>query len=283
MILTDLILSSRINQRWCYSGLDSPQHCMNRKHFEQYPFTVDYQYNSRGFRDLEWPNDINELQSAIWCIGDSFTVGLGQPFEHIWPQVLSQKSNRRTINISLDGASNDWISRRTLDIISAVNPKNIVVMWTYVERREKIDEYWQQFYKKIRDPTWPDCEFLKDLESLPESIQWEIKNVFDFSPQGIDDCFRCRDAMASDEENFVNWKYCIDSVSTHPQIVHSVVPHFAHKTMNDSLNEQFWTYLLSHTTKQVGQFQNLDMARDYYHFGVLTSHWIVDQILPLLV
>jgi hypothetical protein len=36
----------------------------------------------------------------------------------------------------MDGASNQWISRKTIEIIKEVNPKNIIIMWSYTHRRE---------------------------------------------------------------------------------------------------------------------------------------------------
>ena len=139
MILPDLIIPTRVHQRWQYSGIDSLEYCHDKKHFLEYPYPVDYRFNSRGFRDTEWPESLQELQDAAWCVGDSFTVGLGQPYAHIWPQVLSRRLNRRTINVSMDGASNDWIYRRALQIHQEINPRLMIVMWSYTHRRESSD------------------------------------------------------------------------------------------------------------------------------------------------
>ena len=136
MILPDFILPSRANRQWKYSGLDSLDLCLDKKHFFSYPHTVEYKYNSRGFRDQEWPTDINELKKAIWCVGDSFTVGLGSPLEHTWAYQLSQKLNKRTINVSMDGASNEWIARKVLQLYETISPELIVIQWSYAHRRE---------------------------------------------------------------------------------------------------------------------------------------------------
>jgi hypothetical protein len=141
MILDDLKLPSRSNRCWKYSGLDSYDECIDKKHFLKYPYEINYDYNSRGFRDSEWPNSILDLSESIWCVGDSFTVGLGQPYEHIWPQILQKRLKKRTINISMDGASNDWILRRTKQIIDEVNPKKLIIMWSYLHRRENPNIY----------------------------------------------------------------------------------------------------------------------------------------------
>ena len=114
------------------SGSDSPEECLSKDHFLNYTKDISYNYNSRGFRDNEWPDDLSDV---IWCVGDSFTVGLGQPFKETWPQVLESKLGKRCINIGEDGCSNDIIQKRVIDIIEKYKPKLIVVMWTYLHRR----------------------------------------------------------------------------------------------------------------------------------------------------
>jgi hypothetical protein len=142
MILPDFILPSRVNQHWLYSGLDSIECCFDKKHFNLYPHAVEYKYNSRGFRDQEWPTDINELKQAVWCVGDSFTVGLGSPVEHTWPYQVSKQLGRRTINVSMDGASNMWIARKVIEIIESVSPELIIIQWSYTNRRENTNTDW---------------------------------------------------------------------------------------------------------------------------------------------
>jgi hypothetical protein len=136
MILPEVNIISNKNSISTHSGLDSAGRCLSKKHFQEYPHSITYQYNSRGFRDQEWPLDCSELSDAVWCIGDSFTAGIGSPLQFIWPQVLSKKLGCRTINISMDGASNDWISRIASKIIKEVNPSTIVILWSYFHRRE---------------------------------------------------------------------------------------------------------------------------------------------------
>jgi hypothetical protein len=136
MILPDFILPSRVNQRWQYSGIDSPENCNDKQYFQSYPHAIEYCYNSRGYRDQEWPTELLELQNSIWCIGDSFTVGLGNPIEHTWPYILQQQTSQRTINVSMDGASNEWMARKIKRIVEVIAPKTIVVQWSYFPRRE---------------------------------------------------------------------------------------------------------------------------------------------------
>ena len=139
LVLTDLRLESRARQHWTESGIDSRARCLDRRHFDQYPYPVEYQYNSRGFRDQEWPRTLREMNSSIWCVGDSFTVGLGSPVEHTWWYQLGLILGVRTVNVSMDGASNDWISRRAQQIILELAPRAVVVHWSYIERRENAE------------------------------------------------------------------------------------------------------------------------------------------------
>jgi hypothetical protein len=128
-----LNIPSRINL--CVSitsGLDSLEFCLNKEHFLNYQKKIKYKYNSQGFRDAEWPND---LSNVIWCVGDSFTVGLGQPFEETWPQMLERRTGKRCLNLGEDGCSNDTIALRAQEIYKLHNPKLIVVMWSYFQRR----------------------------------------------------------------------------------------------------------------------------------------------------
>lgn len=136
-VLPDLFLPRRQNQNWKFSGIDSRESCVNLDHFLNYPYSIDYQYNSRGFRDSEWPNSIQELQNSVWCLGDSFTVGIGVPIDHTWVKILEKKLSKRCINVSLDGGSNDWIARRAGQILSDVRPTTMIFHWSYIERREK--------------------------------------------------------------------------------------------------------------------------------------------------
>jgi len=131
-----LIVPKKINWISDYSGMDSLELCNNRQHFLNYSKKITYEYNSRGFRDTEWPEDLSEV---IWCVGDSFTVGIGQPHEETWPAMLQKKIGKSCINIGEDGCSNDTISLRIKKIYDLYKPKLIIVMWSYFHRRRTND------------------------------------------------------------------------------------------------------------------------------------------------
>lgn len=283
-VLPDLVISNRCNQRFDYVGLDSLAFCRNKKHFLNYNYEISYVFNSRGFRDHDWPDSIDELKQAVWCIGDSCTVGIGQPWQHTWTQVLSTKVQQRIINVSLEGASNDWISRRAKDIMTRIGPSHMIVMWSHIERREASkDQWWKITYNNIRGSNWPECNTISEIELLPSHIKLEIVNkhnvALPFNPTGIgDEKLISQDLKLNDDDNFTNWKKCVDNVAEYNNIIHTAVPNFS--GIEPKL--RFWTYLQQVTSKHSKPVKAIDIARDGFHFDILTSKNLVDDIIKLL-
>ena len=287
VILPDFVLSSRVNQCWKYAGLDSLEQCVNKQHFKQYPHHVNYQYNSRGFRDAEWPNSMEELQQAVWCVGDSFTVGLGSPINHTWPWLLQKESGLRTINISLDGASNNWIARKVIDILQIVQPKCIIIHWSYFNRRELSDTSLIDEDRRL--------QYLIDELELEHSLN--------------------------------NFQSCVDQISrynNHSKIMHSIIPK-GHLVAGNKEVQQVWTtwagvdwpqqvpecledipnfiieeiktlhgnwnliadyfYVnnrlknIMHNATYLGCIEQLDFARDGHHYDLLTAESFVRNII----
>lgn len=127
-----LVIDDKIKASGEYMSMDNPTDCLDKHHFNNYKKVISYDYNSRGFRDNEWPEDLSEV---VWCLGDSFTVGIGQPQSETWPAILEKKIKKRCLNLGEDGCSNDTIALRTKNIVDQFNPSLIVVMWSYFHRR----------------------------------------------------------------------------------------------------------------------------------------------------
>ena len=157
-----LIVTKKINWRSDYSGIDSLESCLDRQHFLNYSKKITYEYNSKGFRDHEWPEDLSD---AVWCVGDSFTVGLGQPYEETWPQILQKKIGKRCLNLGEDSCSNDTICSRVNEISKLYQPKLIVVMWSYMHRR-RVDNLDVHFDKNDFGLKNDIKNFLKNLNNL---------------------------------------------------------------------------------------------------------------------
>jgi hypothetical protein len=277
MILPDFILPSRVNQHWEYSGLDSIEHCLNKKHFKSYPHKIEYRYNSQGFRDAEWPDTLEELKNSIWCIGDSFTVGLGSPIEHTWPWLLQQQIGCRVINVSMDGASNNWIARQTNLIQKQISPVNIVIMWSYIHRRENKDCNLDDEQRRIYTIASTDVEDIDNLKSCFNLVK--NNNVTQLSvpdslpiinPQEIWNTIRGQD-----------WPLIAPNSVTEMLLL----PKFVQTELKEYFKlwdelQQLLEFLdkFRDLDSDIIKVKQLDRARDGHHFDIVTAQWVVDQI-----
>jgi hypothetical protein len=281
MILPDFILPSRVNQLWTESGIDSFEYCVNKQHFKSYSYPIEYQYNSRGFRDQEWPDTKKELQNAIWCVGDSFTVGIGSTLAHTWPYILQQKIGCRVINTSMDGASNDWIFRKSVDIINTLRPQALIIHWSYIERSEvsismAFADKWEKFYKCIRDSSWPESS---DFDLLPKHLQHKCVTY----PQGLwpitdEDriLMTSSDLIEIDIQRTLNYINNINQLYTNTKIIHSFIPNFLPRNYKKEVNAQLTM------SNVIPEFKQLDFARDYHHYDIQTSNYFTSEILKFL-
>lgn len=281
MILPDLILPSRINQRWKYSGIDSFDRCCDREHFKNYSIPIEYVYNSRGFRDKEWPADLTELQEAIWCIGDSFTAGIGQPFAHTWPNILAERINKRTINVSMDGASNDWICRRAMDIANEINPKTIVIMWSFIHRQEDSNYLLDDEHRRLFTTSQSHNEDLHKWLDQTNCVRG-ISNIVvqssipEFIPRQNN---QPHDLWQSVKGH--SWPSCPQNLSELEKL-----PQWIKKELKE-LHSCFdymksileWNDMIANLPADIIYVnERLDWARDHYHFDILTAKWVVDKI-----
>lgn len=286
MILPDLFLPSRANQQWLHSGIDSPCDALDRQHFNNYPHPVTYQYNSRGFRDAEWPTD---LSGAIWCLGDSFTVGLGAPLDHTWPQVLQRKLGTRTINVSMDGASNQWIARKARAILSEFQSSVMIIQWSFTTRREEpvedvVERRWQQFYNSVKDPSWPSVSY-QQKHTLSQAIQQELNELHNYESYKIespgDDERRIHVTRESTQQDIEDTVQCIRSLQpweSSTTIIHSFIPKFIDANHVD----YFFATIEPEINYCIRAFPVLDLSRDGYHYDLLTAQHFVADVIKLL-
>ena len=282
MILPDLILPSRVNQTWYYSGMDSLELCLDKKHFASYPHDITYQYNSRGFRDAEWPDTLEELKNAIWCVGDSFTVGIGSPLEYTWTYQVSQKLNTRTINVSMDGASNNWIARCVNLIQKEIDPKNIIVMWSYAHRRELENQNLNSEQRRLHFDKSNILEDLHNLESCMAMITHS--KIIQLAIPGY--------TPIADYQSVWQNIRGVDWPELMPSTLNELLA--LPKFVQTELKKKFklWTELQQSMEPQLLQsdleknfikVNRLDLARDAHHFDLITSQWVADQIMPRLL
>ena len=282
--MKSFIIPSKINSFYYYSGIDELDHCIDKQHFKQYPHEITYQYNGRGFRDEEWPTD---LHNAAWCIGDSYTVGVGNPRTHVWPYLLEKKSNLKTINVSMDGASNNWIARKAIELLNVIQPTVLILHWSFINRREEDvptvkEQFWQRFYNNIKDKSWPSCPKLCDFDLLPDDIQSEIKSNPDQTWQNVADDNRLihflpEATVEQDIDNTINCISMVDQCATNTKIIHSFVPEFLPAQSQDLFFNKLTT-----TNAVIDIFPKFDLGRDGAHYGVKTAEFFVDALSKYL-
>jgi hypothetical protein len=243
-----LRLTSSAPSTCSFSGMDDYNITLDQPHFIQYPKPISYNFNSRGFRDTEWPDD--NLSQMIWCVGDSFTMGLGQPFNEIWCSVLKTKTQINTINISMNGASNNWIARKINYITSNIAPEYLVVQWSYIHRRES------------SDTSLPDFERKLNARDEPESTQYK---------------------------NFIECLISVERCKKTTKIIHTFIPNWNSllsrkcKVLFDT--ENVWHGICNYNNIEpllVLDWEQLDYARDKWHYDIQTSNKYVRYIMDLL-
>jgi hypothetical protein len=289
MILPDFRLDSRARLHWQFSGIDSLEHCLDKQHFQSYPHPIEYRYNIRGFRDAEWPKDIDQLKHAVWCVGDSFTVGIGSPLTHTWVNILQNKLNKRCINVSMDGASNEWMLRKIKNLVEIIAPRTIIVQWSYFARSE------------LPDDSMPDER--RKLWYTPQAdIEREIENFKNCVLQVTQLCKNCNiihsiipyavSAISVDEGR--GW-WLADKDSTWPQdlpdLVNDIPPWIIEQLQKREIYEKYARhYMLQNFIKenkiilvnQVDEFFNKDYARDGHHYDIKTATHFVNQLIELI-
>lgn len=149
------------NMRCSTLGLDSEEHCFDRKFFNQFG-PVDYQFNEIGYRT----ESVTKFTgSEILAIGDSFTLGLGVNYQDTWPVQLSKLINYPVLNFSLNGGSNDWMARKTAQLLRWFKPRAVVVHYTFSHRRECNNSDWFDDERTECEPLYSDLENLQNWRS----------------------------------------------------------------------------------------------------------------------
>ena len=113
-------LKSRVNKRFYTSGSDRTGNCQ-------------YTYNELGFRgDSSTKNGFK-----IMSLGCSITEGVGVNDYQTWTSKFSKLiPNSVDLNFGCGGRSNDYISRCLLSYYDYIKPDLVLIMYTFLNRRE---------------------------------------------------------------------------------------------------------------------------------------------------
>jgi hypothetical protein len=131
------ISHSWIKPGWPMANLTAPWHPINatlNNWIVPHRSTISYRFNHHGFRDKD--QDVN---GAIWCLGDSQTAGMGVEQHNIWSSLLENLTGIPTVNLGIAGASNDTISRVLCSALTEHRPVAICCLLTAPNRREIIN------------------------------------------------------------------------------------------------------------------------------------------------
>lgn len=237
--LDEIVLTHTVNEFTTTLGIDSLAHCQDRDHYNSYAKFVVYKFNELGYRDEEWPTNI---ENKVWCVGDSFTVGIGQPFEETWPQLVQNKIQSRVITISMNGASNTWIARRAKFILEKFKPFALLIQWSYVHRRED-----------------PDLSKLDELRAL------------NFDPKDF-----------ADFENLTANIMSVESNKSTTKIVHSFIPQFFDSDSDIQKSVDLYNMLSKNNILYFAPPKQIDFARDGYHYDIGTAEQYTNLYTKLL-
>lgn len=185
--LCNLKIGGYVNMTYQTFGLDSEEHCFDKEFFKKYPYSVHYSFNELGFRE----RPIEQYKTnSILTIGDSFTLGLGLPFELTYPQQLEKSLGKQVLNFSLNGASNDWIYRKLKILLDYFTPTAIVVHYTFSHRRENVRTDWFDDERTVQYTKSTEIEDLDNWANNHSNIKQlvgSIPTVYSFIPKWHND------------------------------------------------------------------------------------------------
>ena len=243
-----------------YIGTDDPENPYtiktfnyDMKPFYEYPHEVKYVFNSRGYRDEEWPDD-DKLQDAIWCLGDSSCMGSAIPYELSWSRLLQKETGVRCINIAHPGNGYDENVNQAIRIFKELEPKVLIISWTWIHRNvEHEDRRRRAGIHNIG------AQALNVLKKMFVSIDMDSPDVQDI-------------------------KYCLDLVNKleankgKTQLIHVFLDPF-------SLRHDIYKMYIKRVTKlpiTYTMFKLRDVGRDqYFHYGIETHREITDALKKL--
>ena len=97
--------------------------------------SIDYSFNSLGFRDDEFPTNLNYL-----AVGCSHTQGVGLHREQTWVSQLSNMIGEKVFNAGISGAAQDTVYRVLDQLLPNYHPKVVFMLAPPSWRMELSDD-----------------------------------------------------------------------------------------------------------------------------------------------
>lgn len=106
------------------------------------PGSVEYKFNSQGFRSEEFTTE----DDSIVFLGCSYTVGIGNRYEETFPYIIASATGLQNYNLGVGGGSNDAAFRLGSYWIPRLLPKAVVLVAPSKLRCEVIDRNTVEFF-----------------------------------------------------------------------------------------------------------------------------------------
>lgn len=275
MILPTLIVPNRINNKLKYLSPDTPEDSTNKHQFDSWPSEISYEFNSRGFRDREWPKD---LDKCVWFLGDSVVLGIGQSLPDTLCSRFENITGLTAVNLGVRGISNHTTAYMAQQVLNEVQPTNLVIFWSYFRRRPKKDTY-DFLIEGCKDPTKSDdvkdmLYFRNLVRHLPTNFKTNIIHVFcpgysifgQSSAQNI--WCDIKDPLWPPE--FIGLDHLPSNIVEEISCVHGLYTFFKNVTEWNNFKNSF--------EHAVDNIVIQDLARDNYHWGSETNKSVVLEI-----
>jgi len=119
-------------RRWFSS--DSRENYLARGNRDFSEESIGYEFNSLGYRGPELERADGE--AAVLFLGDSFTAGIGLPWEGVWTTLLVERlallwgKPVRQFNLAWPATSCDYPPMMVHQTVELLNPQAVFVLWT---------------------------------------------------------------------------------------------------------------------------------------------------------
>ena len=185
----------------------------------------------------------------------------------------------------MDGASNEWIARQACDVYDLARPRNIVVAWSYLHRRERPGVNMPDLDRRLHFVRSTMDQDFENFSSCRKLVQTHCadSNLIELVIPNFVATF---DNVAWKKIRDPSWPVTLPSTlkdfqALSPAIVEEL--RTIHGMDVDQLLEFYTTQQQNpHVLAGVVKVEYLDRARDGHHFDLLTAEWVAKQVQNLL-